>query len=168
MKKPKTYFSITQLLFLSFTAFAQQSTLDLTQPEQQKDFLKYLKTTISLLEDSSMKNKIKGYDLKNLTDSNKQEIAYFMMKDTSYFKRLNDYFAFMRILENKYRISQFSNKEWGEVAQFGAKNGIYFISAMKKLKEQKDALPHIPNYFPVTHLKKITDTVPSQSRKNHD
>lgn len=168
MKKNKKYFSITLLLFLSFTVSAQQSTLDLTLPEQQKDFLKYLRTTLSLLQDSSMQNKVKGYDLKNLTDSNKQEIAYYMMKDTSYFKRLYAYFDLMKIMEEKYGLSQFSRKEWEEITHFGAKHGLYFISAMKGLKEREDAIPRIPNYFPVLPLKKITDTIPSQGRKNHD
>lgn len=115
-----------------------------------------------------LKNKMRGYDLKNLTDSNKQEIAYYMMKDTAYFKRLYAYFDFMKILDSKYCISEFSRKEWEEIVHFGAKNGIYFIQAMKKLKEREDALPHIPNYFPVTPLKKNTDTIPSQGRKNLD
>jgi len=168
MKKAKTYFSITLLSLISFTVSAQQSTLDLTQPEQQKDFLKYLKTTISLLQDSSMKSKMMGYDLKNLSDSNKQEIANYMMKDTSYFKRLYAYFDWMKIMEEKYCLSQFSRKEWEEITHFGAKYGLYYISAMKRRKEREEALPHIPNYFPATPLKKITDTIPSRGRKNQD
>ena len=160
MKKAKKYFSISLLLFLSFTTSAQKPALDLTQPDQQKDFLQYLKTTISLLEDTSLKEMMKGYKLESLSDSDKQQIAFKMMKDTAYFKRLYDYFAFMRTLDNKYGISKFSNEELGEVAQFGATHGIYFIQAMKKLKEQKYiyALPNIPYIFPAIPLKNPTDT----------
>lgn len=162
-EKNKKYFNVILLLFLSCTVSAQQSKLDLTQPDQQKDFLKYLRTTTSMFEDKSMKENVKGYRLKNLSDTDKQQIAIKMMKDTAYFKRLYDYFDFMKILESKYKISQFSNKEWEEVAQFGARNGIYFVQAMKKLKDQKDSFPHIPYYFPITPLKTSTDTIRSHS-----
>ncbi len=148
MKKTKKYFSIAFLLFFTFTVSAQQSLLDLTQPEQQKDFLKYLRTTISLLQDPGVKEKYKGKDLENLSDSSKQRIADKMIKDTTYFKRLYEYFDFMKLLDSKYRISQFSSKDWKEVAQFGAKHGIYFISPIKKTVEPKNPLPSKSYYFP--------------------
>jgi len=164
MKKTKKCSSTTLLLFFSFTVFAQQ-TLDLTQPEQQQDFLKYLRTQISLLQDSSLKEIMKGYKLESVSDSDKQQMAYKMMQDTAYFKRLYDYFDFMKILDNKYHISRFSNKEWIEVAQFGARNGIYFTQAMKKLMEQKDGRLHVPDYFQITPLKEPTDS--AHSPKSH-
>ena len=160
--KTKKYFSFIMLLFLSFTILAQQSMLDLSQPEQQKDFLKYLKATISMLEDTSMKRKMKGYPLNNLSDSNKQQIANKMIEDTAFFKRLNDYFAYIRTFENKYHISQFSKEELDEVIRFGASNGIYFISSMNKHKGQKDTLPFMPYNIPrVTPFKNPADTLHS-------
>jgi hypothetical protein len=108
-----------------------------------------------------MKEMVKGYQPEGISDSNKQQIASKIMKDMAYFKKLNDYMSFMRILENKYRISKFSNEDWGEVARFGAKHGIYFISAIQKFKEPKNKVPGIPDYFPRIPLKKITDTIPS-------
>lgn len=162
----KKYFCISILLFFNLIVSAQHSCLDLTQSDQQKDFLKYLKTTISLLEDSRVKKMMKGYNLDKLSDSNKQQIAQKMMNDTSYFKRLYSYFDFLKILEKKYHISQFSQKEWKEIAQFGAKHGIYFISAMKKYKEPKDSLPYFPNGFPIIPLKREVDTINNKKQEN--
>ncbi len=136
------------VFFTNLSLFGQQFKLDLTKPDQQKDFLQYLKLTTSVLEDNNIKSIIKGYEPQNLTDSNKQEIAKKILKDTVYFKKLNNYFVFLKIMNYKYEISKFTHEEWKEVAQFGAQHGIYFIQAMKKLKAPKDTLSGTPNFFP--------------------
>src|SRR5258705_13669967 len=103
MIKPKKYISLILLFFLACKVFAQVSKLDLTQPEQQKDFLQYLRSTVSLLEDKSIKESTKGIPLKKTSDSDKQQIANEIMKDTTYFKRLYAYFDFLKVLESKYQ-----------------------------------------------------------------
>ena len=163
MTKTKTYISLAFLFFLTYTVSAQGQKLDLTQPEQQKDFLQYLRSTVSLLEDKSIKEMTKGVELKKISDSTKHQLGNEMMKDTAYFKRLSAYFYFLKVLEGKYQISKFSKEEWVEVARFGASHGIYFLDAMKKRNEKIDSLPHFPNYFPATPIIKAKDTIPSSN-----
>lgn len=163
MKQKRKIGAFIVFSFLSLGIIAQQSSLDLSKTEQQKDFSKYLRTMISLLEDKSIKDMMMGYNLKNLSDSNKHQIANNIMKDTAYFKRLNDYFAFSRLLDYKYGISKFTQNEWSEIVSFGAKNGVFFISALNKQKGQKDSLPKIPDYFPLIPLKTPKDSTHSQN-----
>ena len=163
MTKTKTYISLAFLFFFAYSISAQGQKLDLTQPEQQKDFLQYLRGTVSLLEDKSIKEMTKGVELKKISDSTKQQLGYEMMRDTAYFKRLYAYFDFLKVLEGKYQISKFSKEEWEEVARFGASHGIYFLSAMKNRNEKIDSLPHIPKYFPGTPIQKVKDTIPASN-----
>jgi hypothetical protein len=163
MTKTKKYISLIFLFFLTYRALSQAPRLDLTQPEQQKDFLQYLKSTVSLLEDKSIKEMTKGVEVKKISDSAKQQLGYEMMRDTTYFKRLYAYFDFLKVLEGKYHISKFSKEEWEEVARFGASHGIYFLSTMKKRNEKIDSLPRFPNYFPPIPLLKAKDSLPSSS-----
>ena len=160
MTKTKKYINLTLLFFLSCTVSAQCLKLDLTQPGQQKDFLQYLMSTVSLLEDKSIKEMTKGTELKNISDSTKQQLGYEMMKDTAYFKRLYNYFDFLKVLESKYCISKFSREEWEEVARLGASHGIYFLSAMGRRNEKTDTLYRFPKFFPTIPLQKAADTIP--------
>jgi hypothetical protein len=165
MNETKKHISLLLLFFLSCSVSAQEIRLDLTKLEQQKDFLQYLRSTISLLENKSVKEMTKKIQSKNLSDSAKQQqVAYEMMRDTTYFKRLYAYFDFLKILESKYHISKFSKEEWEEVARFGANHGIYFLSAMRRVNEKKDSLRHSPNYFPKISIPKTTDTIPRPKR----
>jgi len=163
MTKTKRYISLIFLLFFTYTVSAQGQKLDLTQPEQQKDFLEYLRRTVSLLEDKSIKEMTKGVEFKNISDSTKQQLGNEIMRDTAYFKRLNAYFDFLKVLEGKYHISKFSKEEWEEIARFGASHEIYFLSAMKKRNEKIDSLPRLPNYFPATPRLKVKDTIPTSN-----
>jgi len=163
MTKTKAYISLAFLFFLIYTVSAQGQKLDLTQPEQQKDFLQYLRSTVSLLEDKSIKEMTRGVELKKISDSTKQKLGNEMMRDTTYFKRLYAYFDFLKVLEGKYQISKFSKVEWEEVARFGASHGIYFLSPMKKRNEETDSFPHFPNYFPPTPMLRAKDTIPSSN-----
>jgi hypothetical protein len=114
-----------------------------------------------LLEDKSIKEMTKGVELKKISDSTKHQLGYAMIRDTTYFKKLYAYFDFLKDLEGKYHISEFSKEEWEEVARFGANHGIYFLSAMKKRNEKIDSLHDFPNYFPATPRLKTKDTIPS-------
>ncbi|MCC7401524.1 MAG: hypothetical protein IT214_08565 [Chitinophagaceae bacterium] len=154
--KVKKYSIVALILFFNSAALGQYPVLDLAQSEQQKDFLQYLTLTTSLLRDKSLKEMMKGYKLDSLSDRNKQEIAVKIMKDSAFFKKLYNYFGFLKTFEDKYKISRFTHDEWKEIAEFGAKHGIYYIERMKDLKERRDTLPAIPFNFPIVPLVKDT------------
>jgi hypothetical protein len=148
------------LFFGNSSGFSQQHKLDLSAPEQKKDFLQFMQSSISLLSDNSFKEMMKGYDLKNFTDSNKFDVVKKIMNDSTYSNRLMSHFSFMQKLEKKYRISNFSSNEWAEVARLGAENGIYFTDAMKKVMGQQGKALGAPDFFPKIPKVKVVDSIP--------
>lgn len=146
-------------LFIIIRSESQQYTpLDLTIKEQQQDFLKFLSSLSSLLQDTTIEktmNKVRRHDSSNVNLV--QTLLYQMMKDSVYMKKLSDFFAFGNILEKKYGVSKFSDEQWNEIAHFGTKNGIYFIPALKKYKEQTKAAGQFPFIFPLLPQKSEKD-----------
>lgn len=161
MSKIITGFNVGLLLLITSSVFSQVSKLDLTHPEQQKDFLEYLRRTVSLLEDSSLKKMASNMNLQKISDSSKQRLAESIMKDTVYFKKLNSYFDFLKLLESRYQISKFSKSEWETIGRFGAEHGIYFLSRLQKLNEKDSSVP-FQNFFPLIPPLKSTDSIPNR------
>ncbi len=113
--------------------------LNLSDDKQQSDFKNYLKKTVSFLNDSSNTYLFRGYDLSNLSDNDKTQIANNMLKDHNFMSKLNEYQGMLRYIENRYRASAFTKEQWKEVIKFGMDQGIYFLPGLKgKVKKMEE------------------------------
>lgn len=90
------------LVSCSKKSSTEPESLDLSKPEQQIDFRNYLETTLDLLQTQSLKVAIQGYNFKNLSETDKKQIANKMFKDISFKKKFEDYWVMARGLEKKY------------------------------------------------------------------
>lgn len=113
---------------------------DLTQKEQQVDFLHYIKNLSSLLQDTSMSNIAKAIRREKKSDTAKsistEEVYKHLLSDSAYLKRVMTFYVFAGTLEKKYGISKFTNYQWDEISQFAVQNGVTFIKNFDKFIKQ--------------------------------
>lgn len=107
-------------------------TLDLSDNKQQSDFQNFLKKTVDFLNDRSFSYLFRGYNLSNLSNSDKELIAENMMKDKTFMNKLTAYQEEFKTIEKKYRISAFSKEQRSEVIKFGMDRRIYFLPGLKE------------------------------------
>jgi uncharacterized protein YozE (UPF0346 family) len=81
----------------------------------------------------------RGYNLSNLSDNDKTQIANNMLKDHNFMNKLNDYQKMLRYIENKYHASAFTKEQFNKIAKFGMDRGIYFLPGLKeKVKKMEE------------------------------
>ncbi len=115
---------------------------NLSDKSQQEDFQNYLESSLNILNDSLVSSFFKGYNLSNISETEKRQIANNMAKDQGFMKKLNIYIEFTKSIEKKYKASSFTKEQWYQIAKFGVNKGIYFLPGLKekvRLMEEKSA-----------------------------
>lgn len=151
MKKIFLFIAVTILIGLNCSRKEDLTpiVLNLDDVKQQSDFKNYLEKTLNLLTDKSNISFFQGYDLSNLSNNDKTNIADNMLKDHNFMSKLMDYQKIVKYIEKKYRASSFTKEQWNEIAKFGMNQGIYFLPGLKEkvknMEEKSFAMMQINN-----------------------